>query len=93
MNASEIRLHAIPGEVRDDRCHWCDATLSDAVRQRRVEPRYAIDGGRRVLVEIETLGVPRLRRTGRAALPGLAGRPAAAAGRDDPAGRRPVRGL
>ncbi|HEX4589372.1 MAG TPA: hypothetical protein VH120_05555 [Gemmataceae bacterium] len=53
MNASEIRLHGIPGEVRDDRCHWCEATLSEPGRQRRVEPRYAIDGGRRVLVEVE----------------------------------------
>jgi hypothetical protein len=54
MNVSEIRLHGVTEEAADgERCHWCGATLADPDRHRRAEPRYAIDAGRRVLVEVE----------------------------------------
>ena len=54
MNASEIRLHAIEMDTPSgENCHWCGATLLEGDRHRRIEPRYAIDGGRRVLVEVE----------------------------------------
>lgn len=59
MNVSEIRLHGVTtdGETAD-RCHWCDASLADDARRQRVAPRYAIDAGRRVLVEVELWACP-----------------------------------
>lgn len=54
MNVSEIRLHGVSNDaLNGDRCHWCDASLAHAERQPRMAPRYAIDAGRRVLVEVE----------------------------------------
>jgi hypothetical protein len=53
MNVSTIRLHGVHVAVDEGRCHWCDATLVDGDRRPRIAPRYAIDGGRRVLVEVE----------------------------------------
>ncbi len=54
MNVSEIRLHSVSNDgLAADRCHWCDATLADGDRRRRVAPRYEIDAGRRVLVEVD----------------------------------------
>jgi hypothetical protein len=54
MNVSEIRLHGVGNDaLNGDRCHWCDASLADGERRRRIAPRYAIDDGRRVLVEVE----------------------------------------
>ena len=53
MKVSEIRLHGVTVEATDpEHCHWCGATL-DGKRNRTAEPRYAIDAGRRTLVEIE----------------------------------------
>ena len=64
MNVSEIRLHGVSmasgvaiAPRDDDRCNWCEATL-DGDRRRRVDPRYAIDGGRRLLVEVELWACP-----------------------------------
>ncbi len=54
MNVSEMRLHGVADTGPDaEHCHWCGATLADSDRYRRAEPQYAIDGGRRVLVEVE----------------------------------------
>src|SRR4051794_39040694 len=55
MNVSEIRLHWVSQTVTNgdvDRCHWCDATLDDS-RQPRPQAGYAIEAGRRLLVEVE----------------------------------------
>jgi hypothetical protein len=53
MNVSEFHLHGVSGQtVPEDRCNWCEATL-DGDRRKRAEPRYAIDGNRRMLVEVE----------------------------------------
>jgi hypothetical protein len=53
MKVSEIRLHGVTADVADaEHCHWCGATM-DGQRHRAAEPRYAIDGGRRLLVEVE----------------------------------------
>lgn len=53
MKVSEIRLYGITADAVDaDHCHWCGATL-DGQGHRAAEPRYAIDGGRRLLVEVE----------------------------------------
>jgi hypothetical protein len=54
MNVSEIRLHGLSHSTSNgDRCHWCEATLEDGDRQRRVEAGYRIESGRRLLVEVE----------------------------------------
>src|SRR5262245_13053838 len=54
MKTSDIRLHVVTAHLTDvNHCHWCGATLDGDGRQRRAEPRYSIDGGRRVLVEVE----------------------------------------
>jgi hypothetical protein len=58
MNVSEIRLHGVTEHaLAGERCNWCEATL-DGDRRSRVEPRYAIDGGRRLLVEVELWACP-----------------------------------
>ena len=54
MKVSEIRLHGVTARLTDvNHCHWCGATLDGGGRHRRVDPRYSIDGNRRVLVEVE----------------------------------------
>jgi hypothetical protein len=54
MKVSEIRLHGVTADAADaDHCHWCGATLDGDARRRQAEPRYAIDEGRRVLVEVD----------------------------------------
>jgi hypothetical protein len=54
MKASEIRLHGVAsGRADIDQCQWCGASLDADGRQMRAEPRYTIDDGRRLLVEVE----------------------------------------
>lgn len=54
MKASEIRLRGVnESALNAEHCHWCGATLDGDGRHRRPEPRYTVDAGRRLLVEIE----------------------------------------
>src|SRR5262245_8452978 len=54
MKASEIRLFGVSDDGIDaEHCQWCGATLDGDGRHKRPEPRYRIDGNRRLLVEIE----------------------------------------
>jgi hypothetical protein len=54
MNVSELHLHGVTDNgLEGERCHWCGATLEEVGRHRRKEPCYSIDGGRRILVEVE----------------------------------------
>jgi hypothetical protein len=54
MNVDEIKLHGVMRDRPDtEHCHWCGATLDGDGRHSRAEPHYAIDDGRRVLVEVE----------------------------------------
>lgn len=54
MKASEIGLHSdAQDEISRDCCFWCGCNLVENDRYARSVPRYAIDSGRRVLVEVE----------------------------------------
>ena len=54
MNVREIRLHGVTNDgLNGERCHWCDASLAEGERRPRAAPGYSIDGGRRILVEVE----------------------------------------
>jgi hypothetical protein len=54
MNVSTIHLHGLSHVATNgDRCHWCEATLEDDSRRRRLQAGYTIEAGRRLLIEVE----------------------------------------